>query len=232
MKTTLGIGDSSQYVTNKYTDWSIARRHGCQFGIVRAASTGVWTNGKPSLVMDSMYPANARKMDEAGIKRMSYAWFDPRIKYISAIEQAENYIQIVNKYGGPGELGPMIDLEDMSSAGIYAFAGIGPHIKAWLQAVEQAFHVMPRIYTNKAYVDAYLFNPYTVMEEWLMEYGLVVANWGVTSPLVPRPWPPFGWDCWQYCTDAPGKYFGFYSQNGPNTSAPRICLAAWNGELP
>jgi len=230
MKNPIGIGDASQYDTNKYTDWTIARRHGCTFGIVRAASTGAWVAGKPSLVQDTCFPMNVERMAQAGIKRMSYAWFDPRCKVVSAGDQANNFLNILDKYGGPGELGPMIDIEDAGPSGIYSYVGVGTYIKQWLDVVEAALHVKPRIYTNLSYVNAYLFN-YNVKEDWLIDYGLVIANWGATAPWVPQPWGPTTWDCWQYRADAPGKYYGFYNQYGPQYSAPNICLAVWNGQL-
>jgi hypothetical protein len=80
MHNPIGIGDASQYDTNPFTDWNIARKHGCEFGIVRATTTGPWVNGKPSIVQDTCFPMNVERMANAGIKRMSYAWFDPRCK--------------------------------------------------------------------------------------------------------------------------------------------------------
>jgi GH25 family lysozyme M1 (1,4-beta-N-acetylmuramidase) len=231
MKNPIGIGDASQYDTNPFTDWKLARKHGCQFGIVRASSTGPWLNGKPTIIQDTCFPMNTERMLQAGVKRMSYAWFDPRYKVCSAIDQAHFFLEICARYGGAGELGPMIDIEDAPSSGIYNFIGVGTYIKQWLDVVEAALKVKPRIYTNLAFVNSYLFN-YSVREDWLMDYGLVIANWGSTAPWVPQPWAPTAWDVWQYRADAPGKYYGFYNQYGPQYSAPNICLAVWNGPLP
>ncbi len=125
----------------------------------------------------------------------------------------------------------MIDLEDAPAAGIYNFIGIGTYIKLWLDAVELALDVKPRIYTNLGFVQSYLFNN-SVREDWLCDYGLIVANWGSTSPWVPQPWGPMNWDCWQYRADAPGKYYGFYNAAGINYAAPYICMAVWNGKSP
>jgi len=187
MKNPIGIGDASQYDTNPFTDWNIARKHGCEFGIVRASTTGPWVNGKPSIVQDTCFPMNVERMAEAGIKRMSYAWFDPRSKVCPPGDQAMGFLNTLSKYGGPGELGPMIDIEDAPASGIYSYVGIGTYIKQWLDVVESALHVKPRIYTNMSYVNSYLFNAY-VREDWLIDYGLVIANWGSTAPWVPQPW--------------------------------------------
>jgi GH25 family lysozyme M1 (1,4-beta-N-acetylmuramidase) len=226
----IGIGDASEYDTNQYTDWSLARRHGCEFGIVRASTTGAWINGKPEIRQDKMFAANCERMQKAGIKRMSYHWFDPRWKVCQPVVQANFFMDTLNKYGGPGELGPMLDLEDAGSAGIYAFNGVGQYIKQWLDAVEYLLKVKPAIYTNLSYVNAYLFNYYT-KEDWLIDYPLIIANWGVTAPWVPQPWAPGQWQAWQYRADAPGKYYGFHNPYGPQYQAPNICLAVWNGQL-
>jgi hypothetical protein len=231
MRNPIGIGDASEYDTNKYTDWYLARKHGCEFAIVRASSTGAWVAGKPSLVEDKMFPLNAASCAAAGIKRMTYAWFDPRVKLVPAQDQAKFYLATLAKYGGPGELGPMIDIEDAPAAGIYNFVGVGQYIKLWLDLVEKELKVRPRIYTNSSYTWNYLFNN-SVKEDWLNDYGLVIANWGVNAPYVPQPWAPTGWDAWQYRADAAGKYYGFYHANGPTWTAPYICLAVWNGQLP
>ena len=110
---------------------------------------------------------------------MPYAWFDPRVRYAPAADQAASFLDTLSKWGGMGELGPMIDLED--GTGIYGYVGVGTQIKAWLDIVEAELGVKPRIYTNAAYVYAYLFNN-SIREDWLNDYGLVIANWGVNSP--------------------------------------------------
>jgi GH25 family lysozyme M1 (1,4-beta-N-acetylmuramidase) len=231
VRNSIGIGDASEYDTNQYTDWSLARKHGCEFGIVRAATTGAWINGKPEIRQDKTFAMNCERMQQAGLKRMSYAWFDPRWKVCPPVDQARFYLETLEKYGGAGELGPMIDIEDAPAAGIYSYVGVGQYIKQWLDEVEHFLHVKPRIYTNLSYVSAYLFNSY-VKEDWLMDYGLVIANWGVAAPWVPQPWAPTAWDVWQYRADVPGKYYGFYNPYGQQYNAPNICLAVWNGSLP
>ena len=229
MKNPIGIGDASSNDTNLRTDWRLARDRGCQFGIVRATTTGVWKDGHPIIIQDNIFLFNADRMAEAGIKRMSYAWFDPRYKVCSPIDQAHKYLEVVNKVNGPGDLGPMIDIEDAPAAGIYSYVGVGRWIKAWLDEIELEYKVKPRIYTNQTYVCNYLFNS-CVKETWLADYGLIIANWGVAAPWVPQPWAPTGWDAWQYRADAPGDYYGFHASIA-GRPGPNICLAVWNGEL-
>ena len=229
MHNPIGIGDASENDTNQLTDWSIAKARGCQFGILRATTTGAWVAGKPQIREDSMYAMNAIRMTNAKVKRMTYAWFDPRFKVCSPKDQADSFLNSL-KSMGPGELGPMIDIEDAPTAGIYGFVGVGQYIKAWLDAVEAELKVKPRIYTNLSYVQAYLFNT-AIREPWLGDYGLVITNWGPVAPYVPQPWAPTAWDCWQYTAAAPGAYYGFPAAI-PGKAAPSICLAVWNGDLP
>ncbi len=225
----LGIGDASENDTSLLTDWGVVAKRGLEFGIVRATTTGAWVLGRPQIREDSMFSANALRMTTAGIKRMSYAWFDPRFKVCPPVDQAEMFLASVEKHG-VGELGPMIDIEDAPSAGIYSFIGVGQYIKIWLDAVEAELKVKPRIYTNLSFVQSYLFNGY-IREPWLGDYGLVIANWAPLAPYVPQPWGPTAWDAWQYTASAPGDYYGFHASI-PGKAAPSICLAVWNGPLP
>jgi hypothetical protein len=66
MRHPLGIGDANSYCTNKFTDWKIARQRGCEFGILRATTTGPCVNGKISIIMDASYPMNVERMGLAG----------------------------------------------------------------------------------------------------------------------------------------------------------------------
>jgi len=228
MRNPIGIGDASNNDTNQNTDWSLAAKRNIKFGIIRASTTGNWVAGKPQIIEDPMFQSNAQKMADAGVKRMSYHWFDPRFKVCNPIDQAQKFLDVVSKVG-VGELGPMIDLEDAPAAGIYHFAGVGTYVKMWLDAVELVLKVKPRIYTNLNYASQYLFG--NVKEPWLTDYGLVVASWGSNAPYVPPPWAPTAWDCWQYTAAAPGAYYGFPAAI-PGKAAPNICLSVWNGPLP
>jgi hypothetical protein len=227
MKNPIGIGDASENDTNQNTDWKFAASRGISFGIVRAVTTGAWVLGKPLIKIDSQFSWNVDKMSAANVKRMSYAWFDPRVKVCPTVDQVDRFLEAMQAYKGPGELGPMIDIED--TPGIYGYLGVGSEIYKWLVLVEAELKVKPRIYTNLSYVQNYLFNNY-VREPWLAEYGLVIANWGLPAPYVPLPWAPTAWDAWQFTASARGDYYGFPASI-VGKAAPSICLAVWNGEL-
>jgi GH25 family lysozyme M1 (1,4-beta-N-acetylmuramidase) len=230
MKNPIGIGDASENDTNLNTDWMKAKARGLSFGIVRAVTTGAWVAGRPQIKEDTMFKLNVMTMAAAGIKRMSYSWFDPRCKVCSPVDQADKFLDVVKANGGPGELGPMIDIEDAPAAGIYGYSGVGQQIYQWLILVEAELKIKPRIYTNLSYVNNYLFNAY-IREQWLTDYGLVIANWGLPAPYVPLPWAPTCWDAWQFTASAHGDFYGF-AASIPGKAAPSICLAVWNGDLP
>jgi GH25 family lysozyme M1 (1,4-beta-N-acetylmuramidase) len=224
-----GIGDASENDTNLNTDWLVAKQRGCDFGIVRATTTGAWLLGKPTISEDKMFAVNSLRMKDAVVKRMSYAWFDPRYKVCPPVDQADSYLSTVSKWG-VGHLGPMLDIEDAPGAGIFGFIGVGAMIKTWLDMVKKALKFKPRLYTNLDYVSKYLFNNY-IQETWLAQYGLVIASWTSLAPYIPQPWAPTGWDAWQYTASASGKYYGFNASIA-GKPAPNICLAVWNGQLP
>lgn len=224
----VGIGDANENITNSRTDWSAAKRHKCEFAIVRGATTGAWLAGKPAMRPDAAFPMNAEQLADNSIKRLTYGWFDPRVKLCPAVAQADTLLEAVRDYG-PGELGLGIDLEDVSRSGIYAYIGVGQQILSYLIALEAATGHRPRIYTNADYVMKYLFNS-QVREAWLIDYELLVASWSANAPTVPQPWAPLSWRAWQYRANAPGAYYGFHNAD-PRRPAYTICMAVWNGDL-
>lgn len=221
----LGIGDASDYDTNSATSWSTAKQRGCLWGLVRASTTGVFQSGRPSLRKDSMFELNSSNMKCDEIMRASYAWFDPRINLVNAHDQAIFYLKCIEQ-AGPGELGPVLDIEDTPS--IRSFPGIGGHLLTWLKIVEQSLNIRPRLYTNLDFVSRYLFNS-TTKENWLPNYELIVASWSQAAPIVPQPWAPEMWRGWQFRANAPGSYYGFFPL--PGKLAPNICLALWRTDV-
>jgi GH25 family lysozyme M1 (1,4-beta-N-acetylmuramidase) len=197
-----------------------AKRAGCHWALVRAATTGTWNarTGRPTLIKDYMYDENSAACARAGIKRVAYAWFDPRVNLVSAVDQAENFLVSIRDY--PPDLGVCLDVEDVGQ--IHASFSTGPHIRAWLEYVGASLQVRPLLYTNLDFTSRYLFND-QVREPWLTDYLPIVASWGTNAPYVPQPWAPFCWAAWQYRANAPGDYYGFGKRS--------VCLAVWNGDL-
>jgi len=132
----------SQYqLADRQGSWLQLRHPACYYQPAHG-----WPASRPSWKI-KMFAINSQNMLVAGVKKMSYAWFDPRYKVCAAADQAAKYLETVGKFG-VGELGPMIDIEDAPAAGIYGYVGVGSQIKLWLDAVETKLKVKPRIYTN------------------------------------------------------------------------------------
>jgi len=220
----LGIGDASDNDTSPATDWALAKTRLCDWGLVRGTTTGKLLAGTPQLRVDGQLVGNAESMQLAGVERATYAWFDPRVKKVSAVDQAHFYLEATRKIG-VGEKGTVIDLEDVPAQGIYANRAIGEHIWAFAAEIRKHTLELPRLYTNLAYVSSYLFT-YYMQQPWLSDFELVVASWGGSAPTVPLPWAPCRWRAWQFRRDAPGAWYGFYPVR-PGAAAPRICLAIW-----
>ena len=214
--TILGIGDASEFDTFPTTDWSKAYRMGCRFAIVRATTTGAWVAGKPSLKEDLRYLENVKAMDTLGMQRQTYAWFDPRSQLTGA-EQAQFFINTVNKTGGPGQFA-IADVEGTSN--IYYNAGSIARLKEWLYVVAQTGWRMA-IYSYPSFIDQ-LAGMADI--SWMIDYELIIANWDVLTPRNPWPWHPRAEAAWQYTGAMKGSKYGFYANPITKTS-PLICMA-------
>lgn len=217
--TRLGIGDCSEYDTFDGTDFNVAKANGCSFAIVRATTTGVWVNNRPGLKEDTMFLKNAAKIDAAGLTRISYAWFDPRI--LTGAEQANFLITTCRKAGGPGWKA-VIDVErgPAESSAVYNAASIG-RLKDCMERLV-AYGWKPAIYTNPSTVQEF-----ELMADisWMRVYPLMIAHYTVNgSPDIPYPWWPGNYLIWQYTAYMKGSYYGFCGAT-PSSPSPRICMA-------
>lgn len=75
----------------------------------------------------------------------------------------------------------------------------------WLLAVEKVTGQVPTIYTRKSYWEQWVSTP--AGWDWT-KYPLWVANYGVSSPAIPKPWAQVGYTLWQYSSTEriPGIY--------------------------
>ncbi len=152
---------------------------------------------------DLAYRGEIENVLNAGMFVIPYHWYVPR-KY-KALDQAKNFLSIATHSNMPC----MIDLEDYLN--IVGYKGIGVNeLKPWLDEVENKTGSRPFIYTSPNYIKSYLVN-----DTWLSEYPLIVANYQIAAPLVPKPWTPVGLAGWQFCGDtADAKYYGFQQSLG------------------
>lgn len=202
---------------------------GCSLGIDLSEGDGEWDAAKSKTrsisvatiratwnkdKIDSRFATNWLRAQGAGIRRLAYHWFVPRV---DAVAQACHFVT----HSETGDYPRMLDLED--SLYTKAYYGIATEIKKFLDMVESLTGERCIIYTNRAYSDAYLRRPYGTdpRDYWLNQYPLVVASWGSAAPSVPYPWFQTQWMGWQFTGTAHGPSFGV---QGLETS-----LYAWNG---
>lgn len=104
-------------------------------------------------------------------------------------EQADHFIEVIDY--GPGDMPPMLDLEQASIKGNVDIPVLQKEILIWLKEVENKLGVKPIIYTNHPFGNRYL--NYTDFGE----YELWIAEYGVKKPKIPNVWKDKGWLIWQ-----------------------------------
>jgi lysozyme len=163
-----------------------------------------WTSMRVSsgLDEDKLYKSEFVKASLTNIAVVPYHYYIPK-KYTPQA-QADKFLSII----GHTVARCMIDLEDYhpkTGTPILGYKGIATkELKTWLDTVELATGKKPFIYTNVDYIKSYLQG-----ETWLSEYPLIIANYGVSYPLVPSPWTPLGLAGWQFSKLSDAKYYGF-----------------------
>ncbi len=124
--------------------------------------------------VDGQFRRNWHKAGEIGMPRGAYHFF---ISSKSGKAQAENFIETVELK--PGDLPPVLDVEQTNGAGI---ADIRQRVKDWLVMAEAHYKVKPIIYTNVDFYNNYLAGVFD-------DYPLWVAHYLVKDkPRIERRW--------------------------------------------
>lgn len=129
--------------------------------------------------MDPYFKRNFKKSKQAGMVRGAYHFF---IATKDGKLQAQNFIKNVDLESG--DLPPVLDIEQAYSV---KPAQLRKEIKAWLEVVENHYHVKPVIYT---YLDFYDKN----LKGYFDDYPLWVAHY--LQPHQPRI--NRNWTFWQH----------------------------------
>jgi len=188
----LGV-DVSEYEPR--VDWRLLRSQGVRFAFIRATSGTAY--------VDRRFADHWAGAGDAGILRGAY-------HYLFAGEdsgrQAQLFISTVGS--SPGELPPIVDLEDKYNEGVPA-AKIISTCKAVLDLVEKAFKRKPIVYSRKSYLEPH-FTQNGQTPGWAKDYDLWVAQYpfkfdptihpNVNMPLQPAGWK--NWKFWQYSESA------------------------------
>ena len=190
---------------------------GIDFGKMKQSAGYVIIRAGQNVWIDSDFKTNWRDAKVAALPRGSYWFYDSRAE---PKEQADLWFSTFE--GDLGELPLFADFEE-------AYGGLYTGWKHWKTFLERI----------KARVGNHEIGIYTAYYYWVRnapnattdaanlqyfrQYPLWVANYGVTTPLVPKPWGTNEWTFWQFTDSGDGKLYGVESS--------RIDLNYFNGDL-
>ena len=175
---------------------------GINFVKMNQAADFVIIRAGQNLWEDSDFKENWRQSKEAGLPRGSYWFYDSRA---DPKQQAELWVRVLGN--DRGELPMFADLEETYKG---PFAG-WTHLKTFLERIkalvgnnEVGLYTAFFYWQNNA--------PTQPAElEYFHRYPLWIANYGVSQPLVPRPWTANEWLFWQFTASGNGLSYGVES---------------------
>ena len=186
------------------------------FAKMRTRCPAVIIRAGQNLWKDPTFDVSWKNAKTAGMARGSYWFYDSRA---APKKQAELWVSLFA--GDFGELPLFADFEDNYGG---AFKGW----RHWYIFLERIKELAPGreigIYTAYYYwientTSVGIPNPSL---EYFKQYPLWIANYGVSKPLVPKPWT--NWTFWQFIDNGDGRIYGVESLN--------IDLNHFNGDLP
>ena len=178
---------------------------GINFVRMNQASDFVIIRAGQHLGADSDFEVNWREAKAAGLPRGSYWFYDSRA---DPRQQAELWFNLLD--GDLGELPLFADIEETYNGPFAGWAN-------WRQFLDRIKALVGRkevgIYTAFYYWQNNAPNPTTQPAEleYFHRYPLWIANYGVSEPMVPRPWGANEWLFWQYTASGDGLYYGVES---------------------
>lgn len=182
------------------------RQAGAGYIIIRAGQN-LWG--------DRDFKANWRESKAAGMPRGSYWFYDSRA---DPKKQAELWVSQFD--GDFGELPLWCDFEDN-------YGGSFKGWKNWYNFMERLKALVPDkelgVYTAYYYWLENMAGVPTASVNYFKQYPLWIANYGTTTPLVPKPWTADEWTLWQFTDNGDGALYGVESGN--------IDLNYFNGDL-
>jgi len=157
-------------------DWQQVQAAGIGFAFAKATEGTTWT--------DPEFAANWAGMQEAGLLRGAYHFFEPND---DAAQQATFFLQNVQLESG--DLPPMLDVETAAAAGTDLWQGV----QTWLEQVAAATGTTPILYMSPDFADE------NDAPSSLAAYPLWVADYDTNGPSLPQGWTT--WLLWQSSED-------------------------------
>jgi lysozyme len=154
-------------------DWSAQKAAGVVWGYARIGD---------GLGGDSEFASNWSKMEEAGVLRGAYQFFEPEDDETA---QATLMVEAVGMLGA-GDLPCMIDVE---VTGGQSGEAIASKVATWMSVVQSGTGRAPIVYTGPYFWEENVDAIFDGVPLW-------VADYGPSCPLLPSGW--FHWTMWQY----------------------------------
>jgi lysozyme len=162
--------------------WSQAARFGLRFVIARA------TEGDSR--SDVAYQFIREEAKARGLAFTAFHFARPDSEKGDAVREADLFHRVAKI--GPGDLAPVLDLEDSGGLGELRLQA---WVTAWLEEVTSLVGVKPVIYTNLDFWRSHMGDTTLFAQAG---YPLFVASWDALTPQVPADnWAGKGWTLWQ-----------------------------------
>lgn len=190
---------------------------GVNFTKMRSNGYFVIVRAGQNLWGDRDFKVNWTEAKAAGLPRGSYWFYDSRV---DPKLQAEKWASMFDG-SDFGELPLWGDFEDTYN---------GPYKgwKNWYNFLERVKQLIPSGKEIGVYTGYYYWRENTIgvgiptaSLNYFEQYPLWIANYGATSPLIPKPWT--AWTLWQFTDNGDGTLFGVESLN--------IDLNYFNGDI-
>jgi len=172
------------------TNFSTMQRAGASAVIIKATEHTSW--------LDVNFERNWQAAASVGLPWAPYHYYRPNY---DPIQQAHWFAE--KSHFIACDFAPVYDVEEPSGIP----AGYASKLLTSLVEFERITGWVPTIYPSGGYWSAYLYNAL-----WGDQYPLWVANYrNYEGPIVPPPWAPSRWACWQFTAKFNGPKYGVTS---------------------
>lgn len=161
---------------NGAVNWADVHKAGMVFAICKATEGATYH--------DPTFATNYKGAKAAGLIRGAYCFARPKTS--SAIDEANNYVAVVNAQGGFDDLPPILDMEDhggLSPAALTAW------VMTWMNRVKELTGMQPILYTYGDFAKNHLLASLSSIPLWIAAYQ-------TTPPANVNGWTK--WLMWQF----------------------------------